>query len=122
MKAPKTRASGTLTESAFWSMIRSHLRRLSLRWRPRNEYLISVRKPNDGSQDKRTKFIYRCELCNSWFARKDVEIDHKVECGSLKCADDVGSFIERLLVEAHGYRLLCKGCHQGHTNESRRNK
>ncbi len=113
----KNRCSGLLTESAFWSMIRSHLRRLSLRWKPRNEYITSVRKPYKGP-DKRLKWLYQCEQCHEWFARKEVEADHKVEAGSLKCSEDVGPFIDRLLVEVDGWRILCRPCHKERTRMS----
>lgn len=121
-KAAKTRCSNTLTESQYWSMIRSHLRQLSLRWIPRSEHLIDVRKTNTGQYDKRIKFIYQCEQCTLWFPRKMVEADHRVECGSLRSAADVPGFIERLLVEKDGWRCLCKACHQSRTRASRRKK
>ncbi len=117
----KPRCSGTLTEAQFWSMIRSHLRRLSMRWLPRNEYLLSIRERYTGS-NKRLKYVYPCSNCSERFARKDVEADHIRECGSLRCGADLQGFIERLLVEKEGWRCLCKPCHKIRTNESRRKK
>lgn len=110
--------SGTMTRAGFFGMIRSALRRLSIRWKPRNEYLISVRRPkiNGG----RSKFEYQCESCAGWFIRASIEVDHKVPCGSLKDFEDIGPFVKRLLCEKDGFRILCKTCHVKHTNEGRK--
>ncbi len=117
----KPRCSGTLTESQFWSMIRSHLRRLTLRWKPRNDYLLSIRTKYTGS-NKRLKYVYTCDHCRNDFPRKEVEADHILECGSLRNSGDLKGFIERLLVEIDGWRCLCKPCHKKRTAESRRAK
>lgn len=110
MKKIKTRNAGTMTESAFWGWIRSGLRRLSIRWRPRNEYLISIRRPYLGL-GKRSKWEYPCELCQAWNIRAHVECDHRIPCGSLTCAEDLSGFVTRLFVETGGWRCLCRPCH-----------
>ncbi len=101
--------SHTMTESGFFGMIRSALRRLSVRWKPRTEHLISVRreKTNGG----RSKWEYPCEVCLKWFIRAHVEVDHKVPCGTLRSFDDVGPFVKKLLCEKDGFRVVCKQCH-----------
>ncbi len=101
--------SGTLTTAGFFGLIRSALRRLSIRWRPRTELLNSVRRPKIGGG--RSKWEYQCSLCSGWFIRAHVEIDHIVECGSLRTFEDIGPFVERLLCEKEGFRVLCKCCH-----------
>ncbi len=109
--------SGTLTESGFFGLIRSALRRLSIRWKPRTEYLNSVRRPkvNGG----RSKFEYQCESCQSWFIKASIEVDHRIPCGSLKSFDDIGPFVKRLLCEKDGFRIYCKSCHLAHTKRER---
>lgn len=109
--------SGTLTESGFFGLIRSALRRLSIRWKPRSEYLNSMRRPkvNGG----RSKFEYPCESCSKWFIKASIEVDHRIACGSIKCFEDIGPFVKRLLCEKDGFRILCKPCHLAHTNEER---
>lgn len=109
--------SGTLTESGFFGLIRSALRRLSIRWKPRNEYLISVRRPKVGGG--RSKYEYPCEVCEKWFIKAHIEVDHITPCGSLRSFDDIGPFVKRLLCEANGFRVLCKSCHLAITNKER---
>jgi 5-methylcytosine-specific restriction endonuclease McrA len=116
--APKPYGSGTLTEAGFFGMIRSCLRRLSLRWKPRGEYLRSVRRPYIGP-DKRTKWEYPCIECKEWHAQKNIEVDHIIPAGKLNCFDDIGPFVRRLLVEREGYQVLCKACHKKKTQEQR---
>lgn len=116
----KVRCSGTLTESQFWGMIRSHLRRLTLRWKPRNEHMESIRLP--APEPGRLKWVYPCSNCNGLFPRKEVEADHIVECGSLRGGSDLEVFILKLLVEKDGWRCLCKPCHKERTAASRKNK
>lgn len=112
--------SGTMTESQFFGMIRSALRRLSIRWRPRNDYLNSIRRPKENGG--RSKFEYPCTICKEWFIRAHIEVDHLIECGSLKSFDDIGPFVKRLLCEKEGFRCLCKSCHKIITNEQRKKK
>lgn len=109
MPIQKTRNHGTMSDAAFFGWIRSGLRRLSIRWKPRNEYLKSNRreKKNGG----RSKWEYQCELCTQWFIRAHVECDHRVSCGSLKTFEDLAGFCRRLFVEVDGWRILCKECH-----------
>ncbi len=109
--------SGTLTNAGFFGLIRSALRRLSIRWKPRTEYLNSVRRPkvNGG----RSKYEYLCESCSTWFIRAHIECDHRISCGSLRNFDDIGPFVQRLLCEKDGFRALCKPCHLKRTKESK---
>jgi hypothetical protein len=113
-KSVKTRNNGTMTEAAYFSWIRSGLRRLSTYWKPKNEAMLSARKPVTG---KRHKHEYLCASCGGWFKRSEVEADHIVEAGSLKCYNDLPTFVERLFVEKDGYQCLCKPCHLKKTKE-----
>jgi len=64
------------------------------------------------SNNKRLKTEYKCAHCKKWSKRADVQIDHIIECGSLKDWDDVVPFIQRLTVEdVNSYQVLCKKCH-----------
>ena len=114
---PRTHCSNTLTESGFFGLIRSALRRLSIRWKPRSDYLLSVRRPKKNGG--RSKWEYQCELCLGWFIRAHVEADHRVSCGSLKSFNDIGPFVERLLCEIDGWRVVCKPCHHERTQGER---
>lgn len=114
-RPPKSRNMGTMTEAAFWSMLRSHLRRLSLRWKPRAECLKRARRTYKGP-NKRQKWEYQCCICKAWYSGKEVEADHIVSCGSLKSFEDLAVFTERLLVEVDGWQCICKTCHNVKTH------
>jgi len=114
-RVPKTRCSGTMTESAFWSWIRSALRRRTVYWKPVSEVKKDARRDYKG-ENKRQKYEYQCTSCQNWFPDKEVEVDHKIPAGSLRSSDDLKGFVERLFCEKDGLRVLCKNCHQEITN------
>jgi hypothetical protein len=105
----KPRNAGTMTESAFWGMIRSTLRNKSRWWKPRTLALESVRRPYTGS-NKRAKWEFKCSVCNKYYMQKEMEVHHLQEVGTLKCANDLPQFVENLFTET-GWACLCKQCH-----------
>ena len=117
-KVKRTRNAGTMTESMYWSKVRSELRRAFRYWKPMQKAKEEARRKNQ-SENKRLKYEYQCNHCDSWYPDKDIEIDHIVPVGSLRCADDLVGFLERLTVE-DGFQVLCKECHQIKTNKERR--
>jgi hypothetical protein len=118
-RVARTRAGNTWTESRFWSFIRSNLRLASRKWPPVYQALEKVRRPSQ-SKNKRLKWEFRCESCNKWFPRKEVEVDHIEPVGSLKCFDDLPGFVRRLFCEADGFAVLCKKkCHYNKTQEKK---
>ncbi len=117
--APKTRNSGTMTESAFWSFIRSALRQKS-RWRkPIGEAKQAARRRYRGL-NKRQLWEYQCNYCKEWVADKDCQVDHIIECGSLTCSADVPGFIERLFCEKEHLQIMCLSCHNEKTQAARK--
>lgn len=119
---PKTRNAGTLTESQFWSKIRSALRSTFRFWKPMTIALENASRPYKGA-NKRIKKEYQCAHCKEWFQRKDVEIDHKTPCGSLKGYEDIQKFIENLTVEdPNAYQILCKPHHKEKTMLERKSR
>jgi 5-methylcytosine-specific restriction endonuclease McrA len=120
-RVPKTRGANTYTESAFWGMIRSTLRRRSMFWKPVHLAKLAARRDNQ-SDNPRLKFEYQCAVCTNWFPEKQTIIDHIIPAGTLTCADDLPSFVERLFCEQEGLRCLCKECHQKITNLQRGNR
>jgi len=98
---PRTRNAGTWTESQFYGALRSHLRRGFRFWKPIMQAKEAAKRPAVGKG--RLKWEYQCALCESWF----------------KGLEDLPGFVERLTAET-GYRVLCKPCHQGVTNEERK--
>lgn len=119
IKVERTRNLKTETESGHMGKIRSALRRLSRFWKPALSALDAAHRPYKGP-NKRLKNEYKCATCNEWFPRKNVEINHKIPCGSLKSYEDVPSFLGRMFCEdVKGYSVLCKECHKAETKEQR---
>jgi hypothetical protein len=80
-----------------------------------------AKRPNE-SDNKRMKWEYRCCICEQWFPRKEVQVDHIEPCGSLKSYKDLETFAARLFCEPQGLRVTCVNCHQSITNKSRGSK
>lgn len=119
---PKTRNGGTMTESQYFSKIRSSLRNGFRYFVPMQMALNKASRPSK-SLNKRLKREYQCAKCKEWFPRKEVEIDHIVECGSLKCYEDIVPFLQRLTNEdVNAYQILCKPHHLVKTGEEKLKK
>lgn len=108
--APKTRNSATLSESGFWSFIRSTLRQKSRWWKPIMETKNATRISYVGT-NKRRKFSYICEECSKECDAKACAVHHKTPVGTLTCANDLPTFVENLFCEKDGLILLCDECH-----------
>ena len=117
-KVVKTRNSGTLSESAFWSFIRSALRQKSRWWKPVSDCKQKVKRPYKGP-NKRQKFEYQCNYCKNWFPDKEVNVDNIIPAGTLTCANDLPGFVERLFVEVDGLQVLCTTCHNKKTKQEK---
>lgn len=118
---PKTRNAGTMTESAFWSMIRSALRQKSRWWKPIAECKKLSKRKYKGP-NKRQKFEYQCNECKQWFAEKMINVDHITPAGSLNCANDLPGFVERLFCEVNNLQVLCTKCHDKKTQNEKSKK
>lgn len=109
--APKIRNAGTMSEYAFWSMIRSALRRKSMTsWKPIQVVREKAKIPYVGS-NKRMKYSYLCSNCKKPYSGRQIAVHHLKECGSLTCYNDLPGFVERLFCEEEGLVLLCDKCH-----------
>ena len=109
-KVPRPRNAGTMTESAFWSFIRSALRQKSRWWKPILQAKLAARRAYKGP-NKRQKFEYQCATCNTWLPEKKINVDHIRPAGSLNCAADLPGFVERLFCEIDNLQVLCEKCH-----------
>lgn len=121
---PKPRNAGTMTESAFWGMIRSLFRKRSMYWKP--IAIVKAKNRRDKPRDVigKHKFEYQCNECKGWFQDKEVQVDHFIEAGSLTCAEDLPGFVERLFCEEEGFQVLChkrldgiESCHRKKTKK-----
>ena len=113
-KVERTRNNGTMTESMFWSFIRSALRQKSRWWKPITQCKLEARRPYKGP-NKRQKFEYECNNCHRWFPEKSINVDHIVGAGSLNCGADLPGFVDRLFCEQDNLQVLCEKCHDAKT-------
>jgi 5-methylcytosine-specific restriction endonuclease McrA len=115
----KTRNAGTMSESAFWSFIRSALRQKSRWWKPITQAKLLAKRPYKGP-NKRQKFEYQCATCLKWHADKHINVDHIIPAGSLNCANDLPGFVERLFCEIDNLQVLCEACHNIKTQSEKK--
>ena len=83
-RVPKTRGGGRYTEAGYFGYIRGVLRNSSKYWGPKRDAKNKARRAYKGP-NKRQRFEYKCNHCKKYFPDKDVEMDHIVGAGSLKC-------------------------------------
>ena len=121
VKATRTRNAGTMTESAFWSFIRSALRQKSRWWKPITQCKQKSRRTYKGP-NKRQKFEYQCNECKNWFPEKKINVDHINPAGTLRSANDLPGFVERLFCEADNLQVLCSSCHDVKTKAEKYGK
>ena len=113
-RVSKPRNAGTMTESAFWSFIRSALRQKSRWWKPITECKMKARRFYKGV-NKRQKFEYLCNDCKHWYPEKKINVDHIIPAGTLKSASDLPAFVEKLFCEQDNLQVLCETCHDKKT-------
>lgn len=124
-KKTKPRASpilcdsyGGWTESRYWSFIRSALRSASNRWPAKFDALKRARREYTGT-DKRTKWEFKCAICNKWHKSTNISVDHIIPAGSLNSYDDLVPFVKRLFIDVDGMQVLCTDCHKTKTQQER---
>ena len=111
-RVERTRNGGTWTEAKYWGMMRSGLRRMFRYWKPAQDALRAAKFPWPGPRGR--KHGYRCAACDGKFKRDDVQVDHIIPCGRLKCLEDLPGFVARMTTEG-GFQVLCKKCHGAKT-------
>lgn len=117
----RTRNHGTMTESAFWSFIRSALRKQSMYWKPIQQARIKARRPYTGA-NKRQKWEYQCDICKKWFIGIQTHVDHIEPIGEINLGENVKQVIENMFCEVDNLRVLCVKCHKQHTkNQKQKN-
>jgi hypothetical protein len=106
--------NGTKTRSEFFSGFRSYLRRLWMWGDPlRKEVLAKVKV---GSK-------YYCYKCEKLHIKKNIEVNHIEQVGSLKDFCDIQVFYERLFVsDINLIEAICKECHAKITKEQNGNR
>lgn len=107
---PKTHNAGTMTDAAFFSMIRSALRNSSRWWKPIALAKAKAKRAYKGP-NKRQKFEYKCAKCGKYFIEKMVNVDHIVPAGQLRSFEDLPNFVKTLFCEVDNLQVLCSICH-----------
>ena len=115
-RVPKTRNANSMTESQFWGSIRAVLRSKSRWWKPIIQCKTNACRP---CKKGRQKWEYQCNICKQWFPEKMISVDHIIPAGSLRCAEDLKGFVERLFVEIDGLQCLCDDCHSVKTQNEK---
>ena len=102
------------TQSDFYSYIRGGLRKAVWSRHPvKIEYLKSVRFKAPIGVNGKEVWAFKCEICGKLCRQNEIEVDHIVPAGSLKCEDDLQQFISRLsFVDFDDLRVLDKECHR----------
>lgn len=121
-KVEKTRCSGTKTKAGIVSWVLSHLRKMTLRWKPRFDKLNEGRFRLPYGKNGKPVWCNSCESCKLMFRTGDLVMDHIEPIGGLKSLEDAGRWLVKALVEIDGYQRLCKNCHKIKTLEERGNK
>ena len=117
-RVAKTRNAGTMSEAAFWGFIRSTLRQKSRWWKPIGEAKQKAKRAYKGRGNQR-KWEYQCAVCLNWFADKEINVDHIIPAGTLRCANDLPGFVERLFCEVDNLQVLCSTCHNKKTQNEK---
>lgn len=103
--------NGTMSKSAFFQMLRSTLRRRSLRgWLPIQACKQEARRPYTGPL-KRQKWEYKCNICGEYFKESEISIDHINPAGQLNSFEDLPGFVERLFCEKEFLQCICNEHH-----------
>jgi 5-methylcytosine-specific restriction endonuclease McrA len=119
--APKTRNAGTMTDSAFWGFIRSSLRQKSRWWKPIGQAKEAAKRKYKGP-NKRQKWEYLCNVCNKYYPNTEINVDHIIPAGTLRNAQDLPGFVERLFCEINNLQVLCNVCHNKKTQDEKSKK
>lgn len=120
-RVPKTRASGSMTESGYRGFIRSLLRRGSMRWKPKYEVKKKARHHEKlPGKTSRLVFHSRCAMCNGLYPETETAVDHiepvvDPEVGFTNWDD----FINKLYCEEDNLQVLCNGCHDEKTKKEK---
>ena len=118
MKRPKTIrkvvekpfADNTMSNSAFFGMIRSALRQKS-RWFKSISVAKERAKVSYIGPNKKRKWMYKCELCKELVSADFINVHHKNECGSLSSFEDLPGFTKRLFCNSDELITICNNCH-----------
>lgn len=102
----KERGSYFNTEPKFWSWLTSQLRKIWRTHPTKTDFIKSVRFTK--RVGNRPLYHITCNMCKKDFPLKEIEINHKKQCGSVK---EAGYALNMLDVSYSDLEALCKPCH-----------
>ncbi len=118
---PRTRAGGSMTEGARRSFIKSGLRRMSTRWKPKYDVKKQSRHKEKLPNDKgRLVFHSLCARCGETVPETTATVDHRIPIIDPAIGfTDWDDVINRLFCESDNLQVLCKPCHDTKTKEEK---
>jgi hypothetical protein len=98
----------------FESYLRAAIRRI-WGWDKSRNAALERAKVTPGRRDKWSK--YRCEECGTEpLSRKEVQVDHLIECDNPAGWDGWDAYIGRMFCPPEGLAIKCLPCHKRKTN------
>lgn len=111
----KLDSEGRLTDKAAATMLRSAIRQVWMRAPNKLAFLLERQIP-DVDVNTRRRWKFKCEMCEGWFSKSDVEVDHIKGNHSLKSPHDFPSYYDNILnAKPEEMQLACKPCHENKT-------
>lgn len=102
----KNRGTYFSQEAKFWSWFSSNLRKVWNVHPTKLDYVKSVRFTKH--VNFRPIYHVKCASCKQDFPLKEIEVNHKVNCGNIK---EEGYALRMMDVGFEGLECLCKPCH-----------
>ena len=103
------------------SWLTHQLRRLSLKWPPRNNLKKNNRREyykirKDGTKFKKPNYEYQCNSCEKWFPDSKIQVDHVIPIMNSNTETFTeeqfySHFILGLFCYEDNLQLLCEECH-----------
>lgn len=124
MPKNKSHNSGKWTAANFNSFIKSGLRKLSMKWGPRNECIKNARIKRGVYRCvgyKRKAHVVTASIKLNGKRVKNVFADHiNPVIDPKKGFTSWDDTIKRMFCESEGFQLLCKACHDKKTAEEKK--
>ena len=108
-----------MTDAQYWAFLRNGLRRMWLKYPIKQQALMRARRQYIGD-NKRQKWEYYCSMCDTWYKRTEVQVDHIMQCGQLTKISHIEGFVTRLFCrKVPDVQVLCVACHKEKTRSDR---
>ena len=100
------------TQPAFYSWMRSGLRRVWTRHPAKNLLAKKLRKRKPLGKKGQNIWALQCTMCHKWLPQNKIQMDHIHPAGTFKNEEDIQAFVTNLLiVTPEDLQPLCKPCH-----------